>query len=200
MRDLIEYVAEILNIKTNSDLVILDIKEELESIVDLADYRRFLKTNLNHIDVTYLTGFQKFVKLTEMYRKLYARATNQDRLTGARKSSILLAKKVRGVATTIYANGTREPSEIMDEINPAEITIGGEPLFTKYELSQIAKVGGLRKSIELQRSESGGDRLLDKLIELSEAIVVNKALGYDNNRTHHSVAGLIGQTVKQIRA
>lgn len=70
--DLIEYIANLLNIDISVNLIYLDISEELENIKDLGLFRKELKArvaNLND-DYKYLNGFQKFTKIVEDYNKI----------------------------------------------------------------------------------------------------------------------------------
>ncbi len=63
------YLCNVLNIKTDSSYVILDIQEELESISDLAEFRLFIKSHISKVshDLEYMSGFQKFLFLVEKF-------------------------------------------------------------------------------------------------------------------------------------
>lgn len=79
MHELIKYIGDILNIKTDSVYTIQDMTEELSKIKDLGAYRSFIKDNLNSITVDYKTGFQKFILLTQEYLALEYLAINPDK-------------------------------------------------------------------------------------------------------------------------
>ncbi len=92
MQELIKYIADILNIKTESAYTIQDMTDELSKIKDIVAYRSYIKDNLDKID--YKTGFQKFIILTRDYLLLeYAASTPElsnfsKELTKKVKSSI----------------------------------------------------------------------------------------------------------------
>lgn len=74
MQELIKYIGDILNIKTDSVYTIQDMTEELEKVQDIVAYRSYIKDNLDKID--YKTGFQKFILLTQKYLRLEYVAMN----------------------------------------------------------------------------------------------------------------------------
>ncbi len=70
MQELIKYIGDILNIKTESVYTVQDMTEELSKIKDIVAYRSYIKDNLASIEVDYKTGFQKFLILTGSYLDL----------------------------------------------------------------------------------------------------------------------------------
>ncbi len=76
MQELIKYIADILNIKTESAYTIQDMTDELSKIKDIVAYRSYIKDNLDKID--YKTGFQKFIILTRDYLLLEYVALNPE--------------------------------------------------------------------------------------------------------------------------
>lgn len=68
IEDLLEYLCDLLNIKTENDLVIDDILQELEQLEDGKAFINFVKTNMNHNDYKYLTGFQKFIAMAKKFK------------------------------------------------------------------------------------------------------------------------------------
>ncbi len=67
MQNLIEYIIDLLNVKTNSIYTVADMETELTKIDDFGKYRNYLRNNLKHVDVDFQSGFQKFIILTEKY-------------------------------------------------------------------------------------------------------------------------------------
>jgi len=65
MHELIKYISDILNIKTESVYTIQDMTEELSKIKDIVAYRSYIKNNLNSIE--FKSGYQKFLILTQEY-------------------------------------------------------------------------------------------------------------------------------------
>lgn len=90
MQNLLKYVSDILNIKTDSPYTIADMQEELESIRDITAYRHYIRDNIDHFDADYKTGFQKFIVLTRKYRALEYDAT--DGIEINRRAKELTAK------------------------------------------------------------------------------------------------------------
>ncbi len=76
MHELVKYIGDILNIKTDSVYTIQDMTEELSKVKDIVAYRSYIKNNLDKID--YKTGFQKFILLTQQYLQLEYVAINPN--------------------------------------------------------------------------------------------------------------------------
>jgi len=94
-RTFIGYISQVLNIKIENDFVVDDIKTELTTISKLSDeaiieFRKYIKENLKHVELDYLTGFQKFIKLAEMFKCLYKDKIAQDIDLKARSLSLKL--------------------------------------------------------------------------------------------------------------
>jgi len=167
MKEIIEYIGSVLNIKIDNRLVIDDITTELKSIGDIVDYKNFLKKNMNHIHTQYMTGFQKFIKLTEIYKRQLALESSSDRISNADDFAKKLASKVKSVAKEIEENSYLDYDNFISS---------GEPYFSDYERKQIDKIGGLQTAIRLQKSVSGTDALEERLRSQSVSIVIRDAL------------------------
>jgi len=163
MRDLIEYLMAILNIKTDSSFVVLDMQNELQDIIDIADYQKFIRKNINYLGMEYMTGFQKFIKLTEIYKRQYAEAHNQERLEASRNTAKELSQKVKTVSEAV------ENGAIFHNM---KIKGTNENYFTNWELKELSKRGGSVHCVGLQKSVSGSDELYEKLKEQMREIVM----------------------------
>jgi len=173
MRDLIEYLMAILNVKTDSSFVVLDMQNELQDITDIADYQKFIRKNINYLGMEYMTGFQKFIKLTEMYKRQYTEKHNQERLLGSQDTARKLAVKVKSVASTIENNDI-EFKNIKD-------------FFTAWEIKELNKIGNAMKCIRLQKSVSGSDELYEKLKEQMREIVMVNMLDKPKETTYKKI-------------
>ena len=162
MRELIEYLMAILNIKTDSSFVVRDMQSELQGVQDILAYQKYIRSNINYLGMEYMTGFQKFIKLTEMYKRKENEALNQKRLGKSRNTARLLSDKVKTVASIIEDNNI-EFKNIKDH-------------FTSWELGELEKIGDAAKCVRLQKSVSGGDELYDRLKDQLETIVLNPTL------------------------
>ncbi len=143
MREIIEYLSAILNIKTGSELVIVDMSEEIEKVNDISTYRRYIKENLKHIDLDYLTGFQKFILLTDKYLK-------------QQEDAILESKFEQG---EIYAKAltskVKKCRNFIEDKNISFAMIRGEnqtEYFKDHELRMLKKIGSELTIIEYSRT------------------------------------------------
>lgn len=162
MRELIEYLMAILNIKTDSSFVVLDMQNELKDIQDIPAYQKYIRSNINYLGMEYMTGFQKFIKLTEMYKRKENELLNKGRLEGSRDTAQKIAGKVKTVATMVEDNYI-EFKNIKDH-------------FTPWELKELSKIGDAQKCVRLQKSVSGSDELYETLKEQLAEIVMSPAL------------------------
>ncbi len=142
MQNLIEYLMEVLNIKSDNEFVIKDIATELQKVNDIADYRKYVRDNIKNIDLEYLTGFQKFIELTNKYLK-----QQDDIILGAKfeqgeKYAKELASKVK-ICRNFVEDAGCEFSQVSAE---------GEKLFKEHELKALSKVGSVIAIIEFSKT------------------------------------------------
>jgi ribonuclease HII len=182
MRDLIEYLVAILDIKTNSNFVILDITNEIKDIEDLAGYRDFMRRSFDYLGMEYYTGFQKFIKLTAIYKRQYAKDTNKQRISKSVQTASILAKKVKAI-TSYIEDGKEDYNYFVSN---------EKPYFSKFEISQLQTIGGLRNCVRLQKSVSGDDVLLNRLKKQMQEIIIIQALPCLEVETDSKVAKMIG--------
>lgn len=169
MVDKVEYIASIFKIDVNNQYVILDIAEELKRIDSFDHFRNWLKVNLNHYDAQYLKPYEKFIFLIRMYLKNRVESLNSERISKSRVHAFELAKKVKLVSPFVEDRG-------LDCKNFKTPT--GEKFFSTFDVSQIDKVGGLLAAVRLQKSVSGSDALIEKLLELSHDLIVNNIIEF----------------------
>lgn len=149
----VNYIAELLNIKTNSNFIVLDIINELSHIEDTADYIYFLRDNFNNLDVEFMTGFQKFLTLTKKYKlKKYC---NDFAIEWIK----ILCEKVKAASSLV---------DEFSDVSFLNITYLEEgervPLFKEYEIKALEEIGSFSMCVRLQRSSSGEDRLHNKIL------------------------------------
>jgi len=159
--NLIEYITEILNIKTKSELVILDIRTELQEIEDIVSYKNYIKENLNHIDMQYMKGFQKFIHLTNLYKKEMFEIYNKDRLENAVTTAHKIADKVCTISKLSKSKAAKFEKFKTKDGN----------YFTSFEIKQLKRIGTVRECIKLQKSHSGHDPLLIRLEQSLKKLV-----------------------------
>ena len=63
------YFINLLNISIEDELTMIDMLQELEVIEDLNSFRIFVKRRFNYEKFRFLTGYQKFISLSNEFRK-----------------------------------------------------------------------------------------------------------------------------------
>jgi len=141
MQNLSKYIIELLNINTESSFVLADIDAELRKIKHLDTYRHYIRDNLNHIDLEYKTGFQKFILLTNKYLKIEERA--EAPTDKAKTFAKQLADKFKVARSTIISLNN------IGQKNPiSSLGIDGVKYFTDKEVTALASLGGVATIIE----------------------------------------------------
>lgn len=67
--DVIKYLGTVLNIDTNSSLIVLDITEDLSEVNNLVGFKKFIKEKFMEEKYKYFNGYQKFLVLLKDYKK-----------------------------------------------------------------------------------------------------------------------------------
>lgn len=62
------YFANLLNISIEDELSMMDIEDELSTIGDLVEFRKYVKDRFNYSAYQYMTGYQKFIALAKDFR------------------------------------------------------------------------------------------------------------------------------------
>lgn len=63
------YFINLLNISIEDELTMIDMLQELEALEDLNSFRIFVKRRFNYEKFRFLTGYQKFIFLSNEFRK-----------------------------------------------------------------------------------------------------------------------------------
>lgn len=63
------YFINLLNISIEDELTMIDMLQELEALEDLNSFRIFVKRRFNYEKFRFLTGYQKFISLSNEFRK-----------------------------------------------------------------------------------------------------------------------------------
>jgi hypothetical protein len=190
MEEKVEYIAAIFKIDASNTYLIIDIADDLSKVNNFDDYRKWLKTNLNHLDAKFLKPYEKFVFLTQKYIKQKLETENSERINKGREHAIELSNKVRCVSHYVVEHGATYSNFK---------TKDGVEAFSSFEQSQLEKVGGLLASVRLQKSISGADALADRLEELAYDLIVTNIIEYKSQKkTDNSVSKLLDGTIKKI--
>ena len=163
-------------------------ENEIKDIEDIAGYRDFMRKSFDYLGMEYYTGFQKFIKLTNIYKRQYAKDTNVERISKSVQTAYILAQKVKAVISYVESGKDKYSS----------FSSNGKSYFTKFEISQLEKLGGLQKSVHLQKSVSGDDALFNRLKKQMQEMIIVEALPNLNVKTHPKVVKIIGKMVKKM--
>lgn len=157
-KETVKYIAALLNVKAESEFVMMDMLSEIEEVKNPAAYREYLRDNFNHIDVTMMPGFQKFITLTKRYKEIEFQAFNHDRIEKSQSTAREIAEKVKNIAPMVLVS-----DNIEKKLEFKHFQTNGKPYFTDFEIKTLNKIGSVRHCVKLQRSNSGDDLLLRKL-------------------------------------
>ena len=94
MLNLVKYIIEILNIKSDSSFTTMDIESELKKVGDYEMYREYIRDNIENYDLKFNTGFQKFIILTNRFKRIEEDRKLTDTFTKATSYAKIIAEKV----------------------------------------------------------------------------------------------------------
>ncbi len=140
--EMVKYIAGILNVKIDSEMIIADMATEISKVRDMSQYRAYLRENLKSTDVEYQTGFQKFIILTDKYLGIEEDQELSGIYDRGEAYAKAIAAKVKQVRTLVAdANcGFRD------------IKLEGALFFEIKELESLAAVGSTQGVIELSKT------------------------------------------------
>jgi len=146
MHNLIKYVSDILNVKTEGVYTIQDMTEELGKVQDIVAYRGYIKDNIQHIDLDYTTGYQKFIILTRKYLDLEYEASK----------GIECNQKASKLATKVKV--CRNYIEDTNGAFSAVKTVDGNLLFDEDDIAMLKRAGSAIFIIEASKCNTLEDR------------------------------------------
>ena len=138
---IVNYLCEVLNIKTDNTLIVLDMVEDLKTIKDLAEFKNYIKSrvaNLND-DYRYLTGYQKFIKLVDNFNGEKEDQLKLTVLDGVEEKVNKLINKCRLAYNTLDDKMPRGyPYEKVSYENIPNY-------FDKAEVNLLEQIGGFKR-------------------------------------------------------
>lgn len=179
MLNLLKYVADVLNIKTDNPLTIEDMKFELQQIEDLVVYREYIRDNFSSVE--YATGFQKFIILTNKFKKL--QEESKIPMDIANSFSVELARKVETARVFL-----KNELEVGNDRPFSKLKQDGEKFFTMKELTALSELGTARYLVELSEQ----NRLKDELVKLFISKYTKKAKYESLTDGQKKVKALVG--------
>jgi len=178
MLKLTEYLMEILNIKSENELVIQDMATELSKVNDIVDYKNYMRENIKSVDVDYLTGFQKFIQLTNKYLQQQEDIILGSKYDQGEKYAKALAAKVKECRDFVEDNF----------IDFSNLKVEGEKYFKDHELRMLKKIGSREAVLEYSKI----NRLAGEIYKEYVKALRNKLLSHKNTL---SISGQ-GETVE----
>ena len=168
-KEYIQYFDHLLNIKVNNNLVYQDIVDELNQISkvgDIANFKEYVKDNLKSVEVEYLTGLQKFMRLSKLFK--------EQSLSHISKYIDQKAHDLRKKLQDGFTFKTREHLQ-NDNFEFKCMLTKGEPYFTDKELYILSKLDKHRIHRILDDSYLLEYEILDEYKKQSKAIKSVKA-------------------------
>jgi hypothetical protein len=143
----IDYIAGFLGIDVNNDYILKDL-----AVSDADSFIKFMKKNILHVNLDFKNPLQKLTILKDLF-------TKEQNIENLRKSNNLahrIAEKVKATSSLVL----RSDFEMCDY---QHFFVNQKPLFEKWEIKLLKKIGNVKQVVALQRSSSGNDNLCDEL-------------------------------------
>lgn len=189
MEELIMHFSDLLNIKIESTFTVADMEEEIKAVKNLVAYRHYIRDNIDHFDLKYKTGIQKFIFLSQKYREQEEAATIAPRLPAAEKFCLELCEKVNAVANNVLDNGGLDYDHFKAP--------GGGAYFTDYEKKELSSIGLLQWVVRLQKSVSGVDALYHKLEKRAIAAIRQPQIAAKTQKGRNDASPPIKMAIKR---
>jgi len=146
--DVIKYLGSVLNIDTEDSMIFDEMIEDLKRLKEFTGYKDFIKSNFNHEKYKYLNGYQKFLVLTDDFKKGIVQITYKTVIEDKEKFIEKFISKIKGINNTITELAEKEekfPAQIKYErkieTNYMNLkTKDGIALFNKKELELIKRL------------------------------------------------------------
>ena len=69
LRETIKYFGDVFNLEITNEFTILDIKEELEEIENIGEFRKIIKNRIAYDKYKYLKPYEKFITLANDFKR-----------------------------------------------------------------------------------------------------------------------------------
>jgi hypothetical protein len=149
MQRLTEYICEILNIKADNELVVADIQSKIALVNDVAAYTDYVRSEFNKDAYEFMTGFQKFISITDKYLKIQEDKILEPQYEKAEKYAKHLSAKVKHCREFVRDNS----------VGFENIAAEGEKFFKDHELRMLERIGSVTVVIHV----SGLNRLAGEI-------------------------------------
>ena len=196
MKNAVKHVIRVLNIKDADALVADRLTKEMTE-VDIPSYLGYIEKHHNHADLSFMTGYQKFLELTKKYKAGVAERNARPQIEAGYTRAKELAQKVRETKET-YEKSEYQRAYLgytHKELNFHNF----KGYLTDEDTALLKIIGNLGKCLHLQESSSGGDALEDKLSEILKAIVIRgvSQIALEDKSANRDVMKLANTTVRK---
>lgn len=186
LEDLTDIISDLIGLKNLSKATTIDMATELSHIVSHTDYIKFIKSQINVVGMEYLPAYQRFIKLTEQYKRKEQEELNRNRIEKMGTAAERLASKVKEIDTIVL--NAQNDNHQWEKFKLST----GEQYFGEKEIAALRVIGSPITCVRLQRSISGRDMLCERL----EALFVERVM-YPQLEAPIKPMNLIGDLAKE---
>jgi len=138
-------------------------------------YIEFVRAEVMSGEYLYLTGFQKWMKITDKFKKIIVEIMlskhSETIVSRATELSLKIKLAKDGIVVFMSRGGCKNAGSLKYE----HFTSDGVRAFTNEDIAILGTIGTIQRCIWLMESESGTDALRDKLIDVLNGLQI-KAL------------------------
>lgn len=168
--DATDMIRDIFNLKNISEVMIEKINNEISQIQNLPNLLAYFEANLNHANLEFMSGYQKYVTLLKQFNKKVMEFLAKDQISIAPTRAKELSSKVKAITSAfeeseykrINLNYPHKQLDFHSFVN----------YFTKEDTAILKTIGNLWKCIKLQGSVSGQDALEFRIKKILDAIAI----------------------------
>lgn len=170
--ELLNYVIEKLNIKSESDLVLADIVQDLSTVKNLNQFRIYIKENQRRSEFNYLTGVQKFDAMFNVFKEK-EKIIKEDSIT---KKCNEIIEKLRRSSRAID-KAIVKIDDTIDYIKNAKyvnLKVDNQCLFNPQEQKLLNEVGSLGFCLNNFSKNDFFNKLFNAYTRLSNIYLIQK--------------------------
>lgn len=170
--EILNYVIEKLNIKSESYLVLMDIQQDLSSLQNINEFRIYLKENQSNSDFKYLTGVQKFDAMFKKFKEK-EKILKDDSMTRKCKEIIdNLASSSSAIDRAIP--GITETKKFLVNVKYEQLMRNNECAFTQQDQKLLNEVGSLEYCLSHFQDDNFLNKLFNAYTRLNKAFLIQQ--------------------------
>ena len=170
--ELLNYVIEKLNIKSESNLVLADIVQDLSSVKNLNEFRIYIKENQRKSEFNYLTGVQKFDAMFNVFREK-EKETKEDKIT---KKCNELIENLKKSMRAIDANFLTivETNNFLTIVDYKHLMRNHISVFNEQDQKLLNEIGSLEHCLRNFGTSDFFNKLFNAYTRLSNIYLIQK--------------------------